>query len=298
MKRDAARHDPVGIANAAYSASDCWGQAWQFTCLIVAGDKPRAESLARVLARYGIKPHIAGSLGRAVRVSRQWHFNGIVVDGDSLGPDWGRQLRQIRSQPDSPLLLLAQDADEHQHLRALEWGATEVLARPASPRLVAMQLRRLMELRAANAEGEHPAGCSGLLRLGDLTLEHRTGRAWAGRRQLEFTASEFALLYLLASRTEEVIDRPGAAMVLGSPALRHGRGADMTVMRLRKKLAWSGLGGIAIETVYGRGYRLRQSATAAGQPAQCAAIDLPDHPTIAPTAPRSSAGFAVERATA
>jgi DNA-binding winged helix-turn-helix (wHTH) protein len=136
--------------------------------------------------------------------------------------------------------------------------APEVIVKPASPRLIAAKLHRLVEI--AN---ERP-GAAGderrkVVRLGALRLDPRRAAASVGDVPLALTTGEFELL-LLASRPGEFVHRDTIARTLGSPASGAGEGrrsADMHVCRIRKKLRDAGAHSLRVETVYGRGYCLR-----------------------------------------
>ena len=228
-------------------------------CLIVAADAAVAPAFNRDLDTLGFKPYAVETFVAALGLIGQWQFDALIVDGDGYGETLLHALPELRDRSNAPIVLLWSDPSERQQIEALQGGATEVIVKPASPRLIAAKLHRLVEI--AN---ERP-GAAGderrkVVRLGALRLDPRRAAASVGDVPLALTTGEFELLLLLASRPGEFVHRDTIARTLGSPAsgAREGRrSADMHVCRIRKKLRDAGAHSLRVETVYGRGYCLR-----------------------------------------
>ena len=218
-----------------------------YSCLII--EREAAETATSELPGYGFRPFVARTPESALAIARQWTFDAAIVDADSFGPGHVDVLRSLQPEFRSPILVLSQWQDEREQIRSLESGATEVLIKPASARLVAAKLVRLIELGAREADGDQ-------VRLGPLAMHARRGVATVDGVALPLTVHEFELLFLLASRAGQFVDREAIALRLRGSAEPCGRSADVHVYRIRRKLKTLGMERLRLDTVYGRGYML------------------------------------------
>lgn len=217
-------------------------------CLIVAADAGLAATLRAELPAFGIKPCLADHLDAAVAMLQQWSFDAVILCADRVVPS---TLRYLRGSSRLPLLLLTSAVDETSHIRALESGASDVVALPASARLIATKLRRLAQ--AADAPGTEPRP---EVQLGPLRMNPRLGFAAVEGAPLSLTPQQFDLLYMLAAHPGVFVQRHTIAAALRGSGSEVGRSADVQVSRLRKKLREAGVAGLHIDTIHGRGYCL------------------------------------------
>jgi DNA-binding response OmpR family regulator len=182
----------------------------------------------------------------------------VVVDGDGRAGSLLHALPELRDRSNAPIVVVWSDGAERRQIEALQGGATEVIVKPASARLIAAKLHRLIEIGKDRpvASAEEPRA---VVRLGPLRLDPRRAAASVGDTPLALTTGEFELLLLLASRPGEFVHRETIARTLGSPTGggECRRSADMHICRIRKKLRDAGASTLRVETVYGRGYCLR-----------------------------------------
>jgi two-component system response regulator ChvI len=159
-----------------------------------------------------------------------------------------------------PILFLSSKDEELDRVLGLELGADDYLVKPFSMReLVArvkVLFRRLALLDAAGA-GD---GGEGLLAAGDLVLDLDRYQARWRDRPLGLTVTEFLILRALARRPGHVKSRE-QLIAEGYPHDTYvaDRTVDSHIKRLRKKLEAVAGGGEPIETVYGLGYRFRET---------------------------------------
>lgn len=240
-------------------------------CLIVS-DAPAMPStpgrehpaLGRDLEAFGFRPYRVRDMASALDVALQWRFDAVLVDATGRAAAWMPALPALRERARAPIVLLSPDDDEQWQIEALRGGATEVIVMPASPRLVAAKLHRLLDVARSGLEAAND-DARGLVLLGPLRLDPRRATASVGREPLALTAGEFGLLLLLASRPGEFVHRDAIAQSLGVAAGAR-RSADMHVCRIRKKLREADVDGVlSIDTVWGRGYCLRVAEPEQGQ---------------------------------
>ncbi|MEP7300684.1 MAG: response regulator transcription factor [Caldimonas sp.] len=231
-------------------------------CLIVDADDGAAAGFHREFDLFGFKPYAVDSFASAFGLIRQWQFDAVIVDGDGDAGSLLHALPELRDRANAPIVLVWSEGRERRQIEALQSGATEVIVKPASPRLIAAKLHRLIEIareRPAPGGEERRA----VVRLGPLRLDPRRAAASVGDAPLALTTGEFELLLLLASRPGEFVHRDTIGRTLGSSsgavagAGDGRRSADMHICRIRKKLRDAGAKALRVETVYGRGYCLR-----------------------------------------
>ncbi|RIJ71158.1 DNA-binding response regulator [Nakamurella silvestris] len=111
-----------------------------------------------------------------------------------------------------------------------EWGVSDVVLATAGPAEVHARLRLL-------AGRTNPAANSGIISLGDLTIEEDTYTARLRGRTLELTYKEFELLKFLAQHPARVFTREQLVTeVWGYDFFGGTRTVDVHVRRLRAKL--------------------------------------------------------------
>ena len=188
---------------------------------------------------------------------QQWQFDAVIVDGDGHADTLLHLLPELRDRAHAPIVVVWSDGGERRQIEALQVGATEVIVKPASPRLIAAKLHRLIESARTGRRRRRDVACRGAARAAPPRSAPR--RRQRRRHAVGAHHREFELLLLLASRPGEFVHRETIGPTLGSSAggAECQRGADMHICRIRRKLRDAGAGSLRIETVYGRGYCLR-----------------------------------------
>jgi two-component system alkaline phosphatase synthesis response regulator PhoP len=160
-----------------------------------------------------------------------------------------RRLRADSRTASIPLIILTAKSGESDRVVGLELGADDYVTKPFSVRELTARVRAL--LRRTAGHQEPPA----VLRRGELAIDLDRCEASCGDKHVELTATEFRLLYFLASHPGRVFSR-GELIdhVLGRDVEVIDRTIDVHVMAVRKKL---GKHGELVETVRGFGYRFR-----------------------------------------
>lgn len=221
--------------------------------LVITAERDLSEPFRRELSAAGFKAYYVETLSSALAVVAQWQFDAVLLHGLGFENALTHMLQSLRDAAAAPILLVLDDADEDRQLQVLDAGASQLLVEPTSMRIVAAQLRRLIDLSHQRLKQE-----SAEVRFGALRLDPRRASASIGDVPVVLTSGEFELLLLLASRPGELVHRETIARTLGrSPSSDSRRSADMHVCRIRRKLREVGGHSLQVETVYGRGYLLR-----------------------------------------
>ena len=163
-------------------------------------------------------------------------------------------VRRLRAKGIStPVILLSAATHPAERVRALSAGADDVVSRQIDPEELIARLRAITRRARGHAQS--------LLSIGPVTLNLDSREVRVEGRSVQLTGKEFAIFELLVTRrgmvlTKDVIlnhlydgmDEPERKII------------DVFICKLRKKLANASQGKNYIETVWGRGYVLRESA--------------------------------------
>jgi two-component system response regulator ChvI len=172
-------------------------------------------------------------------------------------------LRRLRRTSDIPVIILTSKDEEIDEILGFNLGADDYIHKPFSQRLLIERVKAL--LRRVGADGEEAPPLtedanSRAIKRGKLTLDPaRHDCLWEGK-QVKLTVTEFLLLQSLAQRPGFVKSRDNLMdAAYDDQVYVDDRTIDSHVKRMRKKFREVDPTFDAIETLYGVGYRYRES---------------------------------------
>lgn len=166
------------------------------------------------------------------------------LDGISL-------LRQIRQHSNVPVIMLTAKGDDIDKVLGLELGADDYVAKPCLPRELVARIRAI--LRRVQQQQDEPVE----VRVGPLTLDPGSRKAWVNGQTVQLTGAEFSVLWVLACQAGRLVSKAELSLqALGKTLTQYDRSLDVHISNIRQKLgkrqdeqAW-------IEAVRGKGYQL------------------------------------------
>jgi two-component system response regulator ChvI len=170
-------------------------------------------------------------------------------------------LRRLRQNGDLPVIFLTSKDEEIDELMGLNAGADDYIRKPFSQRLllerVKAVLRRSENIKSPTGNGEPKK--EALVR-GKLALDpQRHECTWDGK-PVRLTVTEFLILQALAQRPGFVKSRDSLMdAAYDDQVYVDDRTIDSHIKRLRKKFKAADDAFDAIETLYGVGYRYRET---------------------------------------
>jgi len=217
--------------------------------LIVEDDAPLAGMIAEYLGGHGFMARIEPRGDTAVARIRAEQPDLVILDLALPGEDGLSVCRRLRPAFTRPILMLTARGDDTDEVVGLELGADDYLAKPVRPRVLLARVRALLRRPETAASGQSE------LLVGPLAVDPTTRTARLGTGTLELTSGEFDLLYLLASRSGEVLARRYIHERLFLTKYDElDRAIDLRVSRLRQKLEQASPGTEHIRSVRGIGY--------------------------------------------
>lgn len=215
--------------------------------LIVEDDEKVARFIARVLGEEGFITDLCVSGADAVRQANAVAYDVVLLDWmlpDLDGLAVCRDLR--RGGTVTPIIMLTARGEVRERVLGLEAGADDYVVKP-------FEIDELLARIQAVLRRTHGFG---RMQLGALEIDRLQRRVTLGGRTLDLTAREYTLLLFLAHQADRVVARSELLSQVWSTQFDPGSNlVDVHISRLRDKLgehAWM------IDTVRGKGYRLRQ----------------------------------------
>lgn len=172
-------------------------------------------------------------------------------------------LRRLRQKTDLPVIFLTSKDDEIDELFGLKMGADDFITKPFSQRLLIERVRAILRRSAAREIQLKPgaAGAAQTLVRGNLVLDQERHTCEWKEKPVTLTVTEFLILFALAQRPGVVKSRDALMdAAYDDQVYVDDRTIDSHIKRLRKKFKSVDDDFEMIETLYGVGYRFRESA--------------------------------------
>src|SRR5262245_20970357 len=169
-------------------------------------------------------------------------------------------LQRLRQKSDVPVIFLTGRLEETDEVIGLRIGADDFIRKPFSERVLIERVRTVLRrFRSAEKARQRKAG-SNLVEFGHLCIdEERHSCSWKGK-EVTLTLTEFRLLEAWATRPGVVKSRDALMDVAdGEEVYVDDRAIDSHIKRMRQKFQALDESFGSIETLYGVGYRFKDS---------------------------------------
>lgn len=230
--------------------------------LLVEDDPSTAKAIELSLASEGIICDTTEFGEEGLEIGKLYDYDIIVLDlmlPDIDGYEVLRRLRAAKVQ--TPILILSGLSGPDNKIKGLGFGADDYITKPFNKGELIARIQAIVRRSKGHSES--------IIRTGKLAVNLDTRSVEADSKALHLTSKEYAILELLSLRkgttlTKEMflnhlyggIDEPELKII------------DVFICKLRKKLSQATNGESYIETVWGRGYVLKdppQSETASAK---------------------------------
>lgn len=220
--------------------------------LLVEDDPSMARSIEMMLESEGYVVDLTEFGEDGLEIGKIYDHDLIILDLMLPDIDGYEVLRRLRdSRVETPILILSGLTEMDHKIKGLGFGADDYLTKPFDRRELLARIQAV--IRRSNGHSKPQIEC------GPLTVRLDSKSAEVDGKTVHLTGKEYGILELLALRkgttlTKEMflnhlyggMDEPEAKII------------DVFVCKLRKKLANATEGHNFIETVWGRGYVMRE----------------------------------------
>jgi two-component system cell cycle response regulator CtrA len=219
--------------------------------LLIEDDYAVQRSVELMLEAEGVPCTTTESGDEGVELAKTYDYDLILLDlslPDTAGLEVLRELRSNKVK--TPVMVLSGTSDVAVKVKALKGGADDYMSKPFHREELVARTQALIRRSTGHAVS--------VIKTGDLCVNLDAKTVEAGGCRIHVTTKEYQILELLSLRkgvtlTKEMflnhlyggLDEPEAKIV------------DVFICKLRKKLAAACGGRTHIETIWGRGYMLR-----------------------------------------
>ena len=219
--------------------------------LIIEDNPAIAELVSMQVSDLGMAPVLASRGDDGLARFRQGGIDLVVLDLMLPGLDGLAVCREIRTAADYvPVLMLTAKSTELDRVLGLEMGADDYLTKPFNKDELIARITAIVRRSKGHAES--------VIRTGEILVNLDAKTVEVDGNRVHLTGKEYAMLELLSLRKGTTLTKEMFLNHLyggmDEPELKI---IDVFICKLRKKLSTATGGDSHIETVWGRGYVLR-----------------------------------------
>ncbi|MAY31180.1 MAG: response regulator transcription factor [Rhodovulum sp.] len=233
--------------------------------LLVEDDPTTSKSIEMMLTHANLNVYTTDLGEEGIDLAKLYDYDLILLDlnlPDMNGHEVLRQLRMARV--DTPILILSGEDDTDNKLKGFGYGADDYLTKPFHREELVARIHAIIRRSKGHAQS--------VINTGRITVNLDAKTVDADGKAVHLTGKEYQMLELLSLRKGTTLTKEMFLNHLyggmDEPELKI---IDVFICKLRKKLSQATDGANYIETVWGRGYVLRDP-----EPAQ-----FDDHDRIA-----------------
>ena len=219
--------------------------------LIVEDDSVTSKSLELTLKAEGMVVDCTALGEDGLEIGKLYDYDIILLDlvlPDMDGYEVLRRLRAARVQ--TPVLILSGLSDADKKVKGLGFGADDYLTKPFDRAELVARIQAIVRRSKGHSQS--------VIQTGRLLVNLDARTVEMNGEPLHLTGKEYGILELLSLRKGQTLTKEQFLNHLyggiDEPELKI---IDVFICKLRKKLATASQGGNYIETVWGRGYMLR-----------------------------------------
>lgn len=225
--------------------------------LLVEDDPVTAKSIEMMLTHANLNVYVTDMGEEGIDLAKLYDYDLILLDlnlPDMTGHEVLRQLRLARIE--TPILILSGSDDTDSKLKGFGFGADDYLTKPFHREELVARIHAIIRRSKGHSQS--------VIRTGRIAVNLDTKTVESEGEPVHLTGKEYQMLELLSLRKGTTLTKEMFLNHLyggmDEPELKI---IDVFICKLRKKLSQATDGENYIETVWGRGYVLRDPQPAA-----------------------------------
>ncbi|MEL7253663.1 MAG: response regulator transcription factor [Pseudomonadota bacterium] len=225
--------------------------------LLVEDDPTTSKSIELMLTHANLNIYTTDLGEEGIDLAKLYDYDLILLDLGLPDMNGHEVLRQLRlSRVDTPILILSGEADTENKIKGFGFGADDYLTKPFHREELVARIHAIIRRSKGHSQS--------VIRTGKVNVNLDAKTVEVGGRTVHLTGKEYQMLELLSLRKGTTLTKEMFLNHLyggmDEPELKI---IDVFICKLRKKLSEATEGENYIETVWGRGYVLRDPDPAA-----------------------------------
>jgi two-component system, cell cycle response regulator CtrA len=230
------------------------GKGLLMRVLLIEDDSATAQSIELMLKSEGFNIYTTDLGEEGIDLGKLYDYDIILLDLNLPDMSGFEVLKSLRvSKVNTPILILSGLAGIEDKVRGLGFGADDYMTKPFHKDELVARIHAVVRRSKGHAQS--------VIATGDLIVNLDTKTVEVSGQRVHLTGKEYQMLELLSLRKGTTLTKEMFLNHLyggmDEPELKI---IDVFICKLRKKLAMAAGGRNYIETVWGRGYVLREGA--------------------------------------
>ena len=222
--------------------------------LLVEDDPTTSRSIELMLSHANLNVYCTDLGEEGIDLAKLYDYDLILLDLNLPDMNGHEVLRQLRmAKIDTPILILSGSDDTDNKIKGFGFGADDYLTKPFHREELVARIHAIIRRSKGHSQS--------IIRTGKVAVNLDTKTVDADTKTVHLTGKEYQMLELLSLRKGTTLTKEMFLNHLyggmDEPELKI---IDVFICKLRKKLAEATGGDNYIETVWGRGYVLRDPA--------------------------------------
>ena len=219
--------------------------------LLVEDDPTTSRSIELMLTHANLNVYCTDLGEEGIDLAKLYDYDLILLDLNLPDMNGHEVLRQLRlSRVETPILILSGADDTDSKIKGFGFGADDYMTKPFHREELVARIHAIIRRSKGHAQS--------MIRIGKIDVNLDAKTVTVGENAVHLTGKEYQMLELLSLRKGTTLTKEMFLNHLyggmDEPELKI---IDVFICKLRKKLANASEGRNFIETVWGRGYVLR-----------------------------------------
>ena len=220
--------------------------------LVVDDEKSIVNGIKFSLEQDDMKVEVAYDGETALELAKANHYDMILLDIMLPGFSGLEVCQMIREFSDVPIIMLTAKGDDMDKILGLEYGADDYITKPFNILEVKARIKAIFRRNNRNVPEQENQK---VIETKGLKIDVDSRRVYIDDKEVNLTAKEFELVYLLVSNPNKVYSREQLLKTIWGPSYPgDARTVDVHVRRLREKIEATPADPKYIHTKWGVGY--------------------------------------------
>ena len=230
-----------------------WYEVYRMKKILVVDDeKSIVKGIKFSLEQDDMKVEVAYDGETALELAKANHYDMILLDIMLPGFSGLEVCQMIREFSDVPIIMLTAKGDDMDKILGLEYGADDYITKPFNILEVKARIKAIFRRNNRNMPEQENQK---VIETKGLKIDVDSRRVYIDDKEVNLTAKEFELVYLLVSNPNKVYSREQLLKTIWGPSYPgDARTVDVHVRRLREKIEATPADPKYIHTKWGVGY--------------------------------------------